>query len=473
MNEEKRLAFRRGYVLLPVGTNPPPAVESWQHERLGRIDAYLHPDLEWQRSMCAGAQALVLGHINDLDSPANSSAVIANEIARRAGAAGLRDALDYVAYLGGRYLVVLVLPTETVVVGDATGSRAAFSAVRDREWAVASHSVLAALALDRAPDSTARDIVLNESYISPGGKYYPALLTPFEGVRPVIANCYFSISLTGQTSHNRFYPRVEVRPSADLDETYNQWWAQFRLSAQLSAQHPEVGISLTAGLDSRMTLHAVGERLAKRGGFATTYHRFGGNSDSAVEDVVRANELAYSFRLPHRVVDIRTFDGFSSSEERAYAETFPRGAQFPSRAVAYMRAMMGGERLLFSTVAEIGTVFYKERENSAIHPAWLSGKFSTSPIRNDPRVLSAFEEYIDYTQMSHEVLHGLDVNDLFYWEHRNTKWAAVWYSECDLGHDVGLPFNNRRIIELMLSLPRPERENKYLFRRRLDERHRL
>ncbi|QUB99840.1 hypothetical protein [Cellulosimicrobium cellulans] len=470
MNEEKRLAFRRGYVLLPVGTNPPPAVGSWNHERIGRIDAYLHPDLEWRRSLSEGVQVLVLGHIYDLDAPDNSSAVIANEIARRAGTAGLRHALDYIAYLGGRYVVVLVLATETVVVGDATGSRAAFSALRDREWAVASHGALAAMAFDREPDSTARDIVLNDKYISPGGKYYPALLTPFEGVRPVIANCYLSISLTGQTSHIRFYPRDELRPSVDFNVTYAEWWAQFSLSARLSAQHPEVGISLTAGLDSRMTLLALGERLAARGGFATTYHRFGGNSDAAVEDVVRANELAYSLRLPHRVVDVRTFDGLSSAEERAYAMTFPRGAQFPSRAVAYMRAMGGGERLLFSTVAEIGTVFYKERERSAIHPEWLSGKFSTSPIKNDPRVLGAFEEYIEYTQMSEETLRGIDVNDLFYWEHRNTKWAAVWYSECDLGHDVGLPFNNRRIIESMLSLPRPEREGKFLFSRRLNER---
>ena len=80
-------------------------------------------------------------------------------------------------------------------------------------------------------------------------------------------------------------------------------------------------------------------------------------------------------------------------------------------------------------------------------------------------MLEAFDEYIDYTEFHLSKLYDFDFYDLYYWEHRNSKWANIWYQECDLSHKVILPFNCRLINELMLALSFEDRKSKYLLNR--------
>ncbi len=75
-----------------------------------------------------------------------------------------------------------------------------------------------------------------------------------------------------------------------------------------------------------------------------------------------------------------------------------------------------------------------------------------------------FEQYIRATEFTNDRIGAYDYHDLFYWEHRNSKWASIWYSEIDLSHRVLLPFNSRALIELMLALPFPERRDKVLLK---------
>ena len=47
--------------------------------------------------------------------------------------------------------------------------------------------------------------------------------------------------------------------------------------------------------------------------------------------------------------------------------------------------------------------------------------------------------------------------DLYYWEVRMSSWGMMVTQSLDLCHRITFPFNNRKLVELMLTLPRERR----------------
>src|SRR5690554_5564587 len=52
---------------------------------------------------------------------------------------------------------------------------------------------------------------------------------------------------------------------------------------------------------------------------------------------------------------------------------------------------------------------------------------------------------------------GVDDADMVYWEHRFPAWGGLCLSEFDMCWDTTVPFNNRRLVEMMLAFPREKR----------------
>src|SRR5690606_17190734 len=77
--------------------------------------------------------------------------------------------------------------------------------------------------------------------------------------------------------------------------------------------------------------------------------------------------------------------------------------------------------------------------------------------------------YVEHAAMTPDRLLGYDHHDLFYWEQRIGRWGWQKFVDGDLGHRILLPFNDRVLLETMLSLPYPQREAKVLLHRLLDE----
>ena len=150
-----------------------------------------------------------------------------------------------------------------------------------------------------------------------------------------------------------------------------------------------------------------------------------------------------------------------------YTKSFRYGARFPSLARAYYEELPHDILSLVSTCSETGTGFYRERETKNISADLLARKFSESEIRKNKTLLESFESYIEYSNFRECSLGPLDFYDVFYWEHRNAKWASLWYAEADLSHFTVVPFNQRNIIEVMLSLPFEERLNKIILKESL------
>lgn len=379
------------------------------------------------------------------------------------------NALKYIAYLAGRYLVILKEGNRIYIIPDSHCTYACY-------WCeylpstFASHLQLFKDFFGVNKNEVLSYIMNHQDYISPGGKYFPATLTPLFGVHPLIANCFIMADDT-YTEHKRFYPFVSLKDKyghLTKDEIYFMFKG-YMLNYFRHIHNKYKGniyISLTNGLDSRAVLAVSLLCNLKVNTF--TYTKFGGSYQHYERDLVGASKCATHAGFPHFVLFLPELN-YGNQFYEMYSKSFSLHARFPVLTQAYYEQLPVGINVLISTISETGTVFYSVRDRMDISPEVLSEKWSTSKINQHEIVLREFENYIDYTEFYADKIFDFDFYDLFYWEHRNSKWANIWYQECDLSHNVVLPFNCRLINELMLAMPFEERKNKYLLKRLIRE----
>ena len=109
--------------------------------------------------------------------------------------------------------------------------------------------------------------------------------------------------------------------------------------------------------------------------------------------------------------------------------------------------------ILFLFCPETGTAGYKRnqsRRSSKPTPELFAATFTRS---SNPAVLQTMDDYMAYTHFHADAFTNIHWCDLFYWEHRLTKWGRRFLQGMDLTGFAISPYNSRRIIETMLSVP--------------------
>ncbi len=466
MNYEQ--VFTRGYFVSTDELREPNIAE-WTKLELGGYYFYLEEKTEVQVWTIENKSVVILGLATDLENINDSTRTIAKKTCQFFFEEGADEAIRYIAYLGGRFLAFIIDHHYKIqVIPDCHATYACYYSTCGNVL-LASHVNLLAQTAEKEVNDTARNIVNSPDYVSPGGKYYPALMLPFKGCSNLFPNNKLvSLFADKKIKSERFYPfndtQVNVTPLER--RTVNEFNKTLGANIKAIVKDRKFHISLTGGNDSGVTLASIiRERLVSQTK-SFTYFSIA-NASVMSHDLFQASERAYKAGIPHRVVDLKPLDA-TSSFHKMYSKSFRLGARFPSLAKAYYEDLPHDILSLVSTCSETGTVFYTERSNQNITPELLASKFSPSKIKDNPDVIKSFEEYIEHTMFTEEKLGGLDFYDVFYWEHRNAKWASLWYSEADLSHFTVVPFNQRTLIELMLSIPLEQRASKELLKRSMD-----
>ena len=185
-------------------------------------------------------------------------------------------------------------------------------------------------------------------------------------------------------------------------------------------------------------------------------------------DVFVANALSASVGVQHRVLRWRQAPAegtFATLHRRTFAPLpGSSGAAF-----AMWSDLPGDLVQLQSNCAETGTAFLRHRTDEPLDPLRLARMMMHATEGLEDLAGAMYGDYPDYAQMTPARMLGHDHHDLFYWEQRIGRWGWQKFADGDLGHRVLLPFNDRALVETMLSLPYPLRESKLLLRRILEE----
>lgn len=451
-------SFRNGYLGMS-GDVSLPALDGWQRTTTGDVSFWLHPTLRMSTARRADTAVLIAGEVVDLDASTTDGTRIAEGIAAAAARGGIPAALRHVSDLGGRFACFVSTGGRFAAIPDCHGTQLIFWAQQPAGVAVSSHSHLLAEAVGADVDERTVALLRTAKAMGTGGTLYqPARLTPFVGVSPVLPNCHLIVEgPSAAPRHERFYPFPDTS-LGDPADAYDTFRDLFRAHTRLLCDLGPVGISITAGVDSRTTLAAARPHLAP-GSFTFTWHDFDKADPAEREDLDVGRAIAGHLGLPHTTVRLEPWEA-GTAFATAFTRTFRHLPQFPRAAQAVATQLPEGFHQLQSMCAEVGTGFYRKRTQQTVDAQRLAHLYSPRPFGQLPEVVAAHEELIAYADFRQERLDPLDYHDLFYWETRLGRWAVLRMQEADLSHRMLLPFNHRRIIEALLSLPFEERQAK-------------
>ncbi|QFG70023.1 hypothetical protein [Ornithinimicrobium pratense] len=492
-------AHPHGYLLVSGGTTPAGDTQGWRAEPglLPGVVLHLHPRTVLAHGRGGHGVVVLLGHPVDVVAGITDGDRIASRLAGTWDLGGQDALVREAATLGGRW-TLLAAPRagaapaagtgdelrggveqdgrgELLVVPDTHATQPVFYAVSDGRFALASTPALVARTLGLAVDEAALAL-LEELRRRRGGAvtYLPGLRTAYLGLAPLVPNCLLQVRLGTRPDqaptvrHERFWPWREREETTDVRAVYRVFRERLGAHAQLLAGLGRPALSLTAGWDSRVTATVAADVLRARDGLAFTYvnPRDARAGRAAMADVTGASAVAAQLGLAHRVLRWRqpppggTFDVL---HRRTYAPLSPsRGA---AHAMWADLPRDGSIVQLQSNGGETGTTFIQARTGEPLSPVRLARMMMGATEGLEDLAGQMYDGYQDHAAMTADRLLGYDHHDLFYWEQRIGRWGWQKFTDGDFGHRILLPFNDRVLLETMLSLPYPQREAKVLFER--------
>ena len=354
------------------------------------------------------------------------------------------DFFDYVDKLTGAFLIFYRINDKVRLLQDACATKPVYYHTNGENLTVASHiNIVAKIhALPKKP--AAIEILKNDSYKADPSPYLPGIVTAYKGVYPLTANnlldCHTCKSI-------RFFPR-ELLPTTEFNESLVHELAEiFQTQARLLADSRDIAIAITAGKDSRLTLSAFQE-LSSRS-FCFTF--FNKETGQFQKDVEIGKQLTSKKGFNHNSYDLSNYH--SKSFNQVFFKNSPHGI-WPKAANLYAAEFKENLVHVRSTVSEVGRCFYaKGREGESFDASMLAEKYTITEVGRRSEMKNIFEEYISRTNFDQSCFFNYHYLDLFYWEHRNSKWQGILCQEAEMGSDVFIPYNNREILKGFLSVP--------------------
>lgn len=457
--------FAKGFVLFSTANGHKeqyPVLNKWSSSRIGQLTLACHPDLVQSSAEHSGKKVVILGICCDPVAHQSSS-----EIAE--ALCSIADTIDSavlekIDQLSGRFVILLSNADGVFIFPDACATKSVFFVADPTSIVVcASHPSLVAMICGYEADVEVLRFWNSAEYGSepPTTRYFPGMRTAFTGVSLLTPNVFMNARTRSLT---RFFPRTPRIEETNLETVAAEVTNILRAQLDLLGQSRTIVVSLTAGLDSRVTLAS----LKGRTNFETFTYSFGENQTAHVlRDVLLAEDIARRVNVNHRVVEcvwpVSSHLTVSYNDFAALADEC-LGIQHTEVLPQFSFSQQFGPNTLHlrSNISEVGRVFYKQFRKEKLYAEDLAHKFSRS-VGGSQFVQLAFSHWMDVVGFPTVEDFGYDKYDLFYWEHRVGAWFAPQLLISDLTHDCVVPFNNRRVLERLLALPFSNRNDNSAF----------
>lgn len=418
----------------------------------------------------SGNYVAPLGLVIDVDSATIDNTNIANLLLRlfSENEAAYWDAIDRIS---GRYVIIYgnSYNKESWIIGDCFGSLK--------------------ITFCKLHDAVSSNIFLINQFFEGGVRNYSPLfkdqrkswkygslgqtqpLTDYEILTPNHA-----LDLSSYTIH-RFYPRSKKSNHGDVKLVVNGLIDNVRKQSELLNHKYNLFQSLTAGLDSRISLAVndciedtvfftylfneahridarvsvdIADRLDLRHCILTDSPKLANDS---IDDL-KGTRLIVTSSNKHLIYGIKVWDWCSHGNRvvSAYHDGLLPNYDLKSKVPLHIR----------SHLWETTRIFWGKNEI-----------FSSSEIlKNSRRDWLAHEElfnrYFIDSEYEDAATLGFNLLDIFYWEHRCGTWVSEVYQGTDFAFNTHSFINCRTLVESMIGLDFSQRKNADAFRRVID-----
>lgn len=468
-SEEKyrEMLFRRGYLLtdrdLP-DTDKYPFYGLWRKLNAGKYSIYIHEKQTAYIKEENGIFAVIIGHAyNPFDMTYDENELCASLLSSYKE--GIEAYFDKVSEFTGLHAIFLIDNEKILACQDACGLTGMYFAEINGGIYISEHPQLTADLLGLKINEKTEKLVLTKCY-NIGNRHLPGNMTPYSEIKRLGPNTY--LEYDGNFSIKRFYPtkpHPEFRTEKEKDAAVKKIGDLIHNGISLCSEKWErCAISLSGGTDSKTTLACANGLYDK-----FSYFSFASKPQEFV-DAAGAGKICDKLGLKHTFYKIPEENGqiedfnFLKKILNHNTNYFVNLSDNEIRKYIYLHNLDAYDIELKSWASEVARVFL-ERKYKIKMPETLTERhcsiFQTRFCLHPLLLKWSDREYYRFLREIglEKPLFNFEHTDLFYWEVRMGAWGVSVISSQQAYHRTTFPMNNRKILELFLSLPREERIN--------------
>ncbi len=441
-----------------------PFYGNWKYIKIGNYYIYHHEKLGLYTYSVGNATYYLMGHAyNPFTGEIEELSILKHLSVFEEDS---KEFWQYESTLTGIYVAGVIRGDTIRHWVDCTGMLISYYGIINEEFYCTSHSCLVADLCGLKEDIYVTELK-NYKFYNYFGRNLPADLSPFKELKRCVPNHEYVYQIdTDEVVYKRFFPYhqfKECRNQEDYEILVHRVASIMRKSMKsISEKWPgkKAAISVTGGRDSGMTLASAKEVYDK-----FQYFSYISEPQEAV-DAYAAHEICKELNLEHSIYDISDKDeDFSDIEiyrvllEKNGGDIGHNNANDVRKRV-YFLTHNDFELEVKSWVDEIGRARYCKRFLKKKFPKTPNSRFCTSVykvfVHNRKLVQKTdriFDEYIKryVGKSTTDVMSWLTA---IYWEF---GWSAAeglsMTGEHLFAYDITIPYNNRRIVELLLRAP--------------------
>ncbi len=455
--------FARGFLFTDASVDEEiyPFYGLWSKTSVAGYYLLVAPNQHYFISIEDACSMILVGHAyNPFSMQSNENEILVSlQKALQEGEQSFRNELND---LTGVFTLIWIKDGCVYVVGDPTGMQTTFYTVMEHRTYVSSHTNLLGDILSLSWDPYVKELT-SYRFFGLLGNSLPGNLTQFTEVKRLIPNHYLRIDESRNEMVIRFY-LPEVLPKT-TDEIVEEVAAILHANLELiSEKWEKPAISMTGGCDSKTTLACATGLYDKFSYFSYS------SSDAEEVDAGAAGTICRVLGLRHKVYNIPMDESPDLLEPTRIVLQWNHGDIRPNnkndvRKRLYFADIEDFDIEVKSWASEVGRAYYSKR----FHGRKNFGKTPTPRacttlykfflhnrklVKKTDRV---FAEYLDqYFEQSSK--NPLPWQEQFFWEFRVPSWnGQVITGEHRYSFDITIPYNNRKLLALLLSASMEQR----------------
>lgn len=455
------LLFKRGYLISTKRITEMmtfPFYNNWQEIGIGEYYIYIKSDQKVYTEN-RNNNFILIGHAFDPWDEIENEKDILKLLAQKYEESA-DEFYEYLNQLSGVFLLCVIEKNRIVFYQDACAIMPCNYGEVESNIYISSHAQLIADICELSMDSGVKRIIDSKFYLI-GIRHLPGLKSAFSNLKALTANTY--LSYNNEFGVHRFYPQKWFSQTS-TEHNVDKISIILKSSMKLISNKFNPSISLTGGIDSKMTLSAAVDNthLFKYFSFIS--------SEAEKKDALAAKELCDKLGLEHEIYYVpqtnEKINDYNVKKEIIdhNAAYIKKHSDAEYRKIIYLQQINKIQLEVKSHIAEIGRAFYYKKLGMDELPSNLSERdMSNLYKRNffDRKSLKymdlSFEEFIRVTSFRDNIKYGYNESDMFYWEHRMSQWASLVKQDFDISHETTIIYNNRKLLELFMQFDLADR----------------
>lgn len=441
----------------------------WNQSLVGSYHFWIHPNQKIYLHTHDSITFFLIGHCYN---PISMTADEARELASLAAAfqygtaAYCRELSD----VTGIFLTGYIVGDSITIYGDAAGMFMTYYGFSNSCAWIGSHAELLG-DLNGLTQSEYVKKLVDYRFYHLFGFSLPGDLSPYDEWNRLVPN--HSVCLDGNGCHvNRFYPVEDwgaLVGAYSIDARAEEIAGILTRSMALIPQKwAKPAISLTGGCDSKTTLACANGQYDRYQYFSYI------SQESEAVDANGAHTICKQLGLPHSIYCIPE----QAAKDQTLVQAIIRANQGnigdPNMREVQKRIFLAEQNSfdveVKSWVSEIGRAYYPRRFAKKKFPARPTARYLTTLYKVFANHRSLVRETDEiFAQYMQAYLRPADMKnwpwvDLFFWEFRVSSWnGLVITGEHRYSSDITIPYNNRRLLTLLLAVPEEMRMNDALY----------